>query len=105
MYRIFTTDEFEKDLHKLDNSEQLRVRKILKQLKEQGGNVGKILGPSSFREKKFDGKRLYYLIYENFLVILVLAISDKKTQQATINMILAKIADYYKYIFKILEKK
>mgnify|MGYP001367248222 CR=1 FL=1 len=102
MFKIFTTNEFENDFKKLDNSEQIRVKKILKQLKEQGGDVGKPLGLSSFREKKFDGKRLYYLVYENMLVILLLGISDKKTQQATINKILMKIEEYRHYILEML---
>ena len=105
-YKLYTTKEFDKDFEKLDYSEQIRVRKILKQLKEQGGDVGKPLsGLTSFREKKFDGKRLYYLVYRNMLVILVLAISDKKAQQATINRILADLAEYQQYVFKILGRK
>ena len=85
MFRVFTTEEFDKDFSKLDNSEQQRVKIILAQLKEQGGSVGKPLsGLSFFKEKKFGGKRLYFLVYQEFLVVLVLALSDKKTQQVTI---------------------
>ena len=48
-------------------------------LKEQGGDIGKPLsGLSFFREKKFDGKRLYYPVYNDSFVILAIAISDKK---------------------------
>jgi len=83
MFRVFTTEEFDKDYSKLDNPEQQRVKSILTQLKEQGGSVGKPLsGLSFFKEKKFNGKRVYFLVYKEFLVVLVLAVSDKKTQQA-----------------------
>ena len=58
-----------------------------------------------FKEKKFDGKRLYYLIYENFFVILAIAISDKKAQQATINSILIDLAEYQQYVYGLLSKK
>lgn len=106
MFRVFTTEEFDKELGKLDNSEQRRVKSILEQLKEQGGAVGKPLsGLSFFKEKKFGGKRLYFLVYQEMLVVLVLAISDKKTQQATINKILVDIAEYQQYVFRILDKK
>lgn len=105
MFKIILTEEFERDFSKLSSPEQLRVTKILRQLKEQGATVGKPLsGLTFFKEKKFDGKRLYYLVYQNLLVILVLAISDKKAQQATINRILVDIAEYQQYVLRIIGK-
>ncbi len=103
-FRIFKTEEFDKDFKKLDRSEQLRVEKILTQLTESA-DVGKPLILPFFREKKFNGKRLYFLIYEDYKVILVLTISDKKTQQATINRILSHIAEYQQYVFEELRKR
>lgn len=106
MFRIFTTKEFDKDFSKLNPKEQVRVNKILKQLKEQGGDVGKSLsGLSFFREKKFDGRRLYYLVYKDFFVILAIAISDKKAQQATINKILLDLVEYQQYVYGLLKKR
>ena len=106
MFRILTTEEFNKDFSKLSPQEQLRANKILKQLKEQGEYTGKPLsGLSFFREKKFDGMRLYYLIYKYFFVILALAISDKRAQQATINRILTDLAEYRQYVDDLLKKK
>lgn len=97
MFRVFTTKEFEEDFNKLDGSEKQRVTKILNQLKEQGDSVGKPLKVPYFREKKFEGKRLYFLVYKEFMVILTLGIGDKKTQQGTINQILSDLG-YYKEI-------
>ena len=106
MFRILTTQEFDKDFNKLSSQEQERVNKILKQLKEQGGDTGKPLsGLSFFREKKFDGKRLYYLVYNDSFVILAIAISDKKAQQSTINKILLDLVEYQQYIYELLRKK
>ena len=106
MFRILKTQEFDKDFSKLSYQEQERVIKILKQLKEQGGDTGKPLsGLSFFREKKFDGKRLYYLVYIDSFVILAIAISDKKAQQATINRILLDLVEYQQYIYELLRKK
>ncbi|MEK6871785.1 MAG: hypothetical protein AABX16_02685 [Nanoarchaeota archaeon] len=106
MFRIFTTEEFDSDYDRLDGSERERVNKILRQLKDQGDSVGKELaGVSIFKEKKFNGKRLYFLVYQTFSVILVLAISDKKAQQATINRIIAHLADYQSYIIEELRKR
>lgn len=105
-YRVFKTEEFDRDYARLDKSEKNRVDKILEQLMEKGGEVGKPLaGLSFFREKKFDGKRLYYLVYSNILVVLILAISDKKAQQATINQILLNLAEYRQYVSETLRRR
>ncbi|MFC1682406.1 type II toxin-antitoxin system RelE/ParE family toxin, partial [Nanoarchaeota archaeon] len=83
MFRVFTTKEFDKDFNKLGESDKKRVRKIMKQLKKQGDSVGKPLGKPYFREKKFVEKRLYFLIYKQFMIILAVGISNKKAQQIT----------------------
>jgi len=105
MFRIFTTKEFDNDFSKLDDSEKKRVRKIMKQLKEQGNKVGKPLGRPYFREKKFGGKRLYFLFYKQFAIILAVGISNKKTQQITINKIISEIKEYEKFIAKRLREQ
>lgn len=106
MYRLFTTEEFDRDFDKLDNSDQERIRKIIKQLKERGSEIGKPLsGLTFFREKKFNGKRLYFLVYSDIFVILILAISNKKAQQSTINKILLNLEKYQKYVYKTLREK
>ncbi|MAG02312.1 hypothetical protein CMI42_03165 [Candidatus Pacearchaeota archaeon] len=105
MFRIFTTDEFDRDYDKLDNSDKDRVKKIFNQLRNQGDNVGKGLRISILREKKFDGKRIYFLVYNNYSVVLSLAISGKKAQQATINRILLNIDHYQNYVVEELKKR
>lgn len=106
MFKILLTEEYEKDFSKLSQQEQERVTKILAQLREQGGDVGKPLsGLSFFREKKFDGKRLYYLIYKEFSTVLVVAISNKKAQQATINTILVDLVEYQQYVFNLFKNQ
>src|SRR3990172_5273148 len=94
-FKIFTTDSFDEDFKKLTKVEQDRVRKIRdKQLKDNP-YVGKPLDYKWFREKKINGKRLYFLIYDDIQAVLVVAWSDKKTQQTMINAI--KLAlDFYK---------
>lgn len=62
-------------------------------------------GLSFFREKKFNGKRLYFLAYEDFLVILAVAISDKKAQQVTINKILLLLEEYKQFVLQLLKNK
>jgi mRNA-degrading endonuclease RelE of RelBE toxin-antitoxin system len=103
MFRIFTTKEFDDNFNKLDGSNKKIVRKIMEQLKNQGSNVGKPLGRSYFKEKKFGNKRLYFLVYENYTIILAVGISDKKAQQPTINKIVSEIENYKEFIIKRLK--
>lgn len=105
MFRVFTTKEFDNDFDKLDESDKKRVRKIMGQLKEQGDKVGKPLGKPYFREKKFVEKRLYFLVYKQFMIILTVGISSKKTQQITINKIISEIKKYEKFIVKRLRNQ
>ena len=93
-YKIFIEEEFEREFKKLDAAEQARILKVREQIKENPF-VGKPLGYEWFREKHLNGKRLYWLVYENLKAVLVVALSDKKTQQLTINAIKMAL-DYYK---------
>ena len=77
MFRIFTTKEFDEDFDKIDESDKQRIRKIFEQLKEQGDYVGKPLGLPFFKEKRFGEKRLYFLVYEKFMVILAVKKPNK----------------------------
>ena len=106
MLTIFKTNEFDENYNKLGNSEQKRADKIRDQLSKNGDLIGKPLsGLKFFREKKFNGKRIYYLVYKEFNVILVVAISNKKAQQATINQILLNLKNYKDYIIKLLKER
>ncbi len=93
-YEIFIDGEPESDFNKLSKAEQERILKVREQLKENP-YVGKPLGYEWFREKHLNGKRLYWLVYENLMAVLIVAISDKKAQQLVINMIKLTL-DYYK---------
>ena len=67
MFRIFKTVTYDQDYELLDKSEQLRVDAIASDLFDCGDVTGKPLGVSFFfREKKFGGKRILYLVYLHF---------------------------------------
>ncbi|MEN9626077.1 MAG: hypothetical protein RL557_405, partial [archaeon] len=53
------------------------------------------LGYKFFREKKFNGKRLVFLIYEQYRSIFLITLTDKKIQEQEINLIKANL-DIYK---------
>jgi putative component of toxin-antitoxin plasmid stabilization module len=104
MYRVYRTETFDKRVKKLSRKEQNQITRIENQLKINPF-VGKPLGYRFFREKKIGGKRIYYLIYEEMVIILLVGLSDKKTQQATINKIKDKLPEYYEAIKVVLQKR
>ena len=52
------------------------------------------------REKRMKEKRIYYLVYDDLMAVLVVAISGKKMQQETINCIIEDLEQYQKYLIE-----
>ena len=97
MYYLFTTAEFDHHFKKLDPQLQREIAKEIGQL-EENPYVGKPLGYKFFREKKVKNYRVYYLIYEEYVVVFVISISDKREQQKAINAIKNLIPYYQQQI-------
>ena len=64
---------------------------------------GKPLGYPFFREKKFDGKRALFLVYEEHQAVFLITITTKKAQQHEIELIKAQL-DLYKETIQNLMK-
>lgn len=94
MFNIFTTEEFDKDYEKLDTSIQRMIDNEIRQL-EANPYIGKPLGYKFFREKKVKNYRFYYLIYDEYVVVFVVALSGKRDQQKAIDKI-RLLMPYYK---------
>ena len=92
--------KFDKEFNKLDKSLQDQISNEIDQLKINP-YIGKPLGYKFFREKKVKNYRFYYLIYDEYVVVFVIAVSDKKNQQEVIDAI-KHLLPYYKE--KIKEK-
>lgn len=93
MFKVFKTKEFEKRFSKLDKSLQIMIGNEIDQL-EVNPYVGKSLGYKWFREKKVKNQRFYYLIYQEYVIVFVITLSNKKDQQKTINAIKELIPSY-----------
>ncbi|MBI4117026.1 hypothetical protein HY449_04760 [Candidatus Pacearchaeota archaeon] len=72
-------------------------------LKEQPFS-GKPLGYKFFREKKFNGKRLLFLVYEEHKSVFLITITDKKAQQHEIDLIKANLDVYRNELENILRR-
>ncbi len=102
-FKVFRTEEFDRQFDKLPKTEQREVEKFERKLSENPF-VGKPLGLSFLKEKKLNKRRIYYLIYEDFVVVLMVAVSDKKTQQSTIDSIRFKLYEYQDIVKEALKR-
>ena len=85
-YKIYHSQRFDKELSKLNKDFLKRIDKIENELVKNPFS-GKPLGVSWLREKRYEKYRIYYLIYDNFKTVFMVAISEKKNQQKIINTI------------------
>ena len=102
MFRVFRSEWYGNKLKKLDKAEIVRVEKFEQQLKQQPYS-GKPLGYKFFREKKFGGKRLLFLIYEEHSIVFLVTITDKKAQQRDIEFIVSHLQIYKEEIDKMIK--
>lgn len=92
-YRVIGTETYLKELEKWDKSE----REIAEKLPEKlaiNPFVGDHLNYPFLREKRIKEKRIYYLIYEDLKLVLLVATSGKKDQQATIDHIKENLKEF-----------
>src|SRR3989344_9263127 len=85
-YAVYHSARFDKELVKFDADFQDYVDKIEEQLKENP-YLGKPLDANWLREKKHGKYRVYFIVYEEFASVFMVAISGKKDQQKVINTV------------------
>ncbi len=93
MHTDFASKTFCLIVKRLDSIFERYLARISQQL-ANNPLAGKPLKFSFFREKRFREKRTYYLVYEDFLIVLFVAVSDKKNQQQTINYVVGRLDDF-----------
>jgi mRNA-degrading endonuclease RelE of RelBE toxin-antitoxin system len=101
MYRVFRSGNYKKKLNKLDSSDYDRVISFEQALKQEPYS-GKPLGYKFFREKKFNGKRLIFLVYEQHKCLFLITITGKKLQQHEIDMIKTNLDVYRDELDRIM---
>lgn len=105
MYKILQTLNFDK-IFKKTIPENLKesVKNKIKKLKENP-YMGKPLSYDFFRELKINKFRIYYSIYEDYLIVLVIGVSDKKLQKRTINLIKKERKSFKSFVENYLKEE
>ena len=98
-YKVYVLEVFDKERNKLSPDYFSKIEKIFLQLKENP-YVGDSIRYKFFREKRIKEKRIYYLVYDDLNIVLVVAIGGKKSQKETID----KIANYFNEYRNYAEK-
>ncbi len=101
-YAIYTTEDFDKDVAKLSSEEQRRIQKIFLHLRDNP-YVGDQLRYKCLREKRLKEKRIYYLVYDDLMAVLIVAVGGKKTQQETIDYIINCFDQYKIYLEQLIK--
>jgi len=99
IYEVYTTGRFDKEMRKVSGKENQRIENFYKQLKENP-YVGDQLQIKVLREKRLNGKRVYYLIFDDLNSVLMVALSDKKAQQKVIDFIIKNINTFRETVIK-----
>ena len=99
-YSIYTTETFDKQTRKLNSSDKKILQKMFLQLKENP-YVGDQIRYPFFREKRLRKKRVYYLIYDDKLIVLMVSLGGKKAQKETIDEIVKLLPEFKKYVEKL----
>lgn len=86
MYRVIGTETYLQEIGKWTKADREAAEKIPKRLSENTFAANP-LGYRFLREKRIREKRVYYLVYNDLNLVLLVAASGKKKQQATINHI------------------
>ncbi len=95
MFTVIGTDTYLKEISKWPKADREVAEKIPKNL-ALNPITGAPLGYSFLREKRFKEKRVYYLVYEDLKLVLLVATSGKKNQQATIDHIKEHLGEFRK---------
>ena len=83
MYKLIFDKNFERNYRKLDNSLRIQGDKKLQRLKEDPRNMGKPLfevHPNLY-ELYLESYRIYYLVQDTKVEVLLIAIDHKNNQQ------------------------
>ena len=102
VYAIYITENFEKEIEKISNSDKEVLQKIFLQIKENP-YVGDSIKYRFFREKRIREKRIYYLIYDDLSAVLVVAFGGKKAQQETIDEVIKDLPKFKIYLENLLK--
>jgi mRNA-degrading endonuclease RelE of RelBE toxin-antitoxin system len=99
-YAVYTTESFEKEVERLSTSDREIIQNTCVKLKDNP-YVGDHIRYKFFREKRLREKRIYFLVYDDLNVVLVVGFGGKKAQEDTIDEVVKLFPEFRKEAEKI----
>lgn len=93
MFKVIGTNTYLQELDKWPKLDKIVAEKFPKQLSINPYS-GSPLGYKFLREKRIKERRVYYLVYDDLKLVLLVATSGKKDQQATIDHIKGNLDEF-----------
>jgi len=100
MYKVYATPDYQIAIDRSQGEYRDRVRKLPANLRRTPFQ-GKPLGSKYLREKRVKGRRIYYIVYEEFKIVLLVGVSSKKDQSSEIDKIKRELQNLYDYVKSI----
>jgi hypothetical protein len=94
MYIVFKLPIFDKKAKKKLNNKEFKELNNFIEILKKNPKIGKPLSYQFLREKKIKNKRIFFLLYKEIYIVLLVSISNKKSQQKTINEIKFYLNEY-----------
>ena len=96
MYKVIVTKVYLSQAKKtLSPTERETARNVFRDvLRRNPLTFGDPISFKFFREFRIEGKRIFYLVYKDYTIVLVVGTSKKKNQQKIINSIKVKLPKF-----------
>ena len=105
MFEVIFTELYNEQVRKLLSPQFQRDIYVRIQKLREHPYSGKPLGAVHFREMKLQKFRVFYFVYPDERIVLVMAVSDKKHQQETIALIRKNSETFRHFIEKYIKSE
>lgn len=107
MFKVILTKEFKIIAKKLFSKYELKIIKntIKNELIYNADTYGDSLSYKFLREFKIKGKRIYFLVYKDICIVLVISASNKKDQKSIVRNIKKELDKFKDLAYKFFNQK
>tara|TARA_Y100000310_G_scaffold240125_1_gene243931 strand:- start:3504 stop:3839 length:336 start_codon:yes stop_codon:yes gene_type:complete len=102
-YRVIATQTYKEEKNKWNKTDKIAAQKVEKKLADNP-YVGDQCQYKFLREKRIGGKRIYFLVYDDLSLVLLVATSGKKDQQDTIDHIIHQFNEFKELAEEIVKQ-
>ncbi len=103
MFKVIATETYQEEIDKWTKADRIAAEKVPSKL-AINPYIGNSLGYPYLRERRIREKRIYYLVYDDLKLVMLVATSGKKDQQETINHIKGRLDEFRMIAEEIIKR-